>query len=173
MNPLSGLRLLGGIAGLIALATVAFMVKDRFAQKALADAAKACAVAAATPDRDLAPCLPPVREAALAARRAAVCDAALLPQLRPESRFAMAQACPAGVKRLVADRDNLAAMLDDVGSQLLTAEARQAAAVTRAEARATRQSERTSHAAKALARAPRDAGGNITCDAVCLQQLGR
>lgn len=173
MNPLIALRLFGGIAGLLALASIAWLAKDRFNQKAQADAARACAAAAATPARDLAPCLPAVRAAAEAQRRAAACDAALLPALRPETRFAMAQSCPAGVKRLVADLDAADAVATDLAGQLEQAEARQAAAVIRAEGRATRNSERTSHVAKAIAQAPRDAGGNIICDADCLLQLGR
>lgn len=173
MNPLTALRMFGGIAGLIALALIAFLVRDRFHQKALADAARACSVAAEKPAQDLAPCLPPVRLAIEVSRRTAACDAALLPNLRPESRFAMAQSCPAGVKRLVAQMDAADAVATDMARQLEQAETRQAAAVIRAEGRATRTSERTSHAAKAIASAPRDAGGNITCDAACLLQLGR
>ena len=173
MNPLIALRLFGGIAGLLVLACAAWLVKDRFHQKALADAARACSVAVEKPAQDLAPCLPPVRAAVEASRRAAACDAALLPTLRPETRFAMAQSCSAGVKRLVAGLDAADAVATDLANQLEQAEARQAAAVIRAEGRATRNSERTSHAAKAIASAPRDAGGNITCDAACLLQLGR
>lgn len=170
---MSWLRMGGGLFGLLAAAALAFMVKDRFHQKALADAARACDRATERMAGELVPCLPHVRAAVEEARRARACDAALLPSLRPESRFAMAQSCSAGVKRMVAEADAAGARVDDLAAQLDQAEARQAAAVTRAETRATRQQERNSHAARAISTAPRDAGGAIVCDARCLQQLGR
>lgn len=172
MNPLSYLRIGGGVLGAIALAALAWLVADRFHQKELADAAKACAVAVGRPDGDLLPCLPEIEQAAESARRAAACDASLLPSLRPETRFAMLNSCPSGVKRLVAQADAAEVRAADLATQIDMAAARERAAVSRAEARATRSTERNSHAAKALAEAPRDAGGNITCDAACLRRIG-
>ena len=46
MPGISTFKLLGGLAGLLALATLAWLVRDRFEQKHVADAARACAVAA-------------------------------------------------------------------------------------------------------------------------------
>lgn len=172
MSPGLILRLVSGLALSLAALSIGYLVKDRFHQKGLADAARACAVAVRSADGDLKPCLPEVRTTAEAARRSAACDAALLPSLRPETRFAMQNSCPSGVKRLAAQADAAEANVADLARQLAEAKAHEAAAVTRAEARAIRSNERTSHAQKAIADAPRDAGGNIACDADCLRQLG-
>ncbi len=175
MFGISTFRLIGSIgAGLALLATV-WLVKDRFHQKGLADNAASCAKAAAAPgdDKPLDSCLPEVKAEVQAARQARVCEAALLPQLLPETRFAMSQACGAGVKRLVAAGDAAAADRDDLAGQLKTDQDKALLAIGRAETRAGHQQERDEHARAAIAAAPRDAGGSIHCDAECLRKLGQ
>ena len=167
------LRLAGGLLGLLALAGAAWLIKDRFHQKALADAAAACAVAAAAPndDKPLDSCLPKVKAEIQEARQARVCESTLLPSLRSETRFAMSQACGSGVKRLVATGDAAAAERDGLAAQLSDARAETAAAVTRAEGRVTRQTQRTDHGQKIIQAAPRDGAGGIHCDAECLRRI--
>lgn len=168
------LRLVGGLLGAIALASAAWLIRDRFHQKALADDAASCAVAAAAigDDKPLDDCLPEVKREIQEARRGRACEAALLPSLRPETRFAMTQLCSAGTKRLAAQVDGLTAERDQLASELAGQEDKALRAIGRAEARSTRQQERDAHARQAIANAPRDAGGGIRCDADCLRQLG-
>ena len=175
MSPLSYLKIGGGVLGAVALLAAAWLIKDRFHQKGLADAAQACAVAAADIEDAAAldRCLPETRKEIAEARRARLCERALLPSLRPEARFAMAQACGAGVKRLVAQGDALAAERDGLKAQLATARADLAGATERAERRATLTQERNAHGRKIIQAAPRDAAGSIRCDAECLRSLNR
>lgn len=169
---MSSLRLAGLIGSLLALLGLVTMSADRFRQKARADAAVRCDRAAALDSAPLGDCLDQVREQIGLARRAQACEAALLPSLRPETRFAMAQACGGGVKHLVAVADGAVADRADLTRQLAEQRAGEDQAIARAEARAARQQERDDHASKAIATAPRDAGGSIHCDADCLRQLG-
>lgn len=169
------IRLIASLAAAAGILLAAWLIKDRFHQKRLADAAALCAIAASSPD-DAAPlsdCLPLVREEVEAARRGRVCERALTPQLRPETRFAMAQACSAGIKRLVAVGD--AAQADAIAKarQLEEARAEINSAVERAERRTVRSSEREANGRKVIEAAPRAPGGSILCDADCLRRLGR
>ena len=175
MPGFSTFRLLGTIGAALALLSMAWLAKDRFHQKALADDAAACAVAAMAigDDKPLDKCLLAIKSEVQEARRARACEAALLPQLRPETRFAMSQICSAGVKRLVADGDAAAAERDSLAAALKIAENKSLAAIGRAEVRAGHQQERDDHARQAIAAAPRDAGGGIHCDAECLRRLGQ
>ena len=175
MFGLSTFRLLGSIGAALALLATVWLVKDRFHQKELADDAAACATAAAAigDDKPLERCLPKIKSEVQEARRARACEATLLPQLRPESRFAMSQICGAGVKRLVAAGDAVAADRDDLAGQLKTDQDKALLAIGRAEARAGHQQERDEHARAAIAAAPHDAGGSIHCDAECLRRLGQ
>lgn len=167
------LRLVGGIAGLLALASLAFLVKDRFHQKALADDAKACAVAAADPDdaKPLDRCLDKVAAEVRAARQSRICEKALLPQLRDETRGTVELACGAGVRRLVIDGETAKFERDQAERLLGEAKDASARAVARAETRNVKSSERESHGRKVIEAAPRDGSGSIICDADCLRQL--
>ena len=173
MNPLTYLKLGGGLLGLIALASTGWLIKDRFHQKALADSAAACAVAAGD-EADAAPlagCLPNVAAEIREARQGRICEQTLLPSLRPETRFLMSQACGAGVKRLVATGDAASAERDSLQAQLSEARNDLKSAVERAERRTAKQTERTTHAQKVIQAAPRDAAGSLRCDAECLRRL--
>lgn len=166
-------RLLGGLLGLIALASTAWLVKDRFAQKAVADDARACATAAASQGDRLDRCLPGLRAAIEQQRGLKACDGALLPQLNPARRFAAASYCGPGVKRLIAAHDAAAIERDEARRLLAQQRAETVAAVARAEARATRSTERTTDGRRTIDAAPRRADGRIVCDAACLRSLNR
>lgn len=170
---LSPLRLLGGLFGLIALGSTAWLIADRFTQKARADAAVSCDRLVAGIGLDFTPCLPAVQAAALTARRSNACAAALLPRLSDENRFAMQQSCGAGVKRLVAERDAAEAGQADAEARLADVRAGTERAVARAEIRATAQQERDKHVQDVLAGAPRRSDGGVDCDAGCLQRLSQ
>ena len=174
MDGLSFIKIGGGILGALALLAAAWLIKDRFHQKDLADAAAACAKAAGdTEDQaSLQPCLLQVASEIREARAARLCERSLLPSLRPESRFAMQQSCGTGVKRLVAAGDAAAAERDSLAGQLAQTRADSAAAVVRAEARVTRFNQRTDHGRQAIQAAPRDPAGTVRCDAECLRRLG-
>jgi hypothetical protein len=167
------LRLVGGAFGLAMLASAAWLIRDRFHQQDLAQAAAACAVAAGDPNdaKPLDACLPKVAAEIRAARQGRICETSLLPSLRPETRFAMAQSCGAGVKRLVAQGDASAADLADARRDLAAARTELTTAVARAEARALRTNERERHGRTVIQAAPRDAGGTIRCNAECLRRL--
>lgn len=171
MNPFPFLKLGGGLAMVVALAALAWLAQDRFAQKARADAAKRCEVAAGSMTVALDDCLPMVRSRVRADRQARTCEAALIPQLRPETRFSASMACGAGVKRLIAVGDAALAERDRATAMLAEARAGTVRAVERAETRAFRQQQRTDHASQTISAAPRDARGRIACDADCLRRL--
>ena len=166
-------KLFGGLFAALALAAAGWLVKDRFHQKALADAAASCAAAAADPadETSLSDCLPQVTIEIKQARQNRVCERALLPSLLPENRFLMQQACGSGVKRLVEVGDAAAQERDSLKGQLTDARAGTAAAVSRAEARAAHQTQRTDDGHKIILAAPRDSAGNVRCDAECLRRL--
>lgn len=166
-------RLAGGIVSALALLATILLVKDRFHQKALADDAKACAVAAADPDdrKPLDDCLDKVAAEVRAARQSRICEKALLPQLRDETRGTVALACGAGVRRLVLDGEAVKFERDQAERLLGEADAAMARAVARAEARSIKSSERESHGRQVIEAAPRDAAGSIVCDADCLRRL--
>lgn len=166
-------RLGVGIAGLLAVLAAAWLIADRFHQLDRARSADRCEVAARTTEKALTDCLPGVAERIVAARRADACEAALLPRLRDETRFAMAQSCGAGVKRLVAFGDQTAADADQLRRDLANQAATSGRAIARAEQRAIHTTEREYHASQAIAVAPRDAAGRIRCDAQCLRQLAQ
>jgi hypothetical protein len=161
-------KIVASLATAAGLAASAWLIQDRFHQKALADAAERCDVAAFT-DKPLDDCLPAVKLKVGAAQQAAVCDASLMPAAN--ARFAALNSCGPGVKRLVAAQDALAVERDTLSQLLEHAQADASAATARAESRATSQQKRMTDALAALAAAPR--GGRIVCDADCLRQLAQ
>jgi len=169
------LRLIGGALGLALLATCGWLIKDRFHQKELAEAAATCAVAAAD-QLDAAPldrCLSRIADEVRAARRERLCERTLLPSLRDETRFAMYQSCGSGVKRLVAAMDAASDERGEAQQQLAAARLEMSTAVARAERRTNRSNERESHGRTVIQAAPRGAGGIIRCDAECLLRLAQ
>lgn len=175
MFGLSTPRLIGSIVLLLAMGSLIFLAQDRFRQKAVADDARACAAAAASlgDDASLARCLPQIRGEVQEARRARLCEAALLPSLRPETRFAASQACGGGTKRLIANLDAQGAIADNLKTQLAERGAAELRAVARAEARSAANDERDRRARITIDAAPRGADGSIRCDADCLRRLGQ
>lgn len=168
-------RIGGPILAALAAITLCWLAFDRFAQKAIADAAMDCARAAKDPSgrASTARCLPAIRDEIAAARMARLCEASLTPRLRPETRFAMRQSCGTGVKRLAADYDAAEARSAALEQVVQRHRADMAAAIARAERRATSQEERIQHGRTVIARAPRSDAGSITCDDACLRALTR
>ena len=172
MNLLTSIRFLGGLAIALVLAGVIWLAVDRFEQKDRADAATRCASAAMSVSDSLDDCLPGVRMRIEAARQGAACNAALLPRLTDQTRFAAAQSCRAGVKRLIADFDATRASGTALAEELARTRDDMGSAIARAERRADRSHDRQEDARDAIATAPRGAGGSILCDAECLRRLG-
>ncbi|NBB51485.1 hypothetical protein GVN24_24680 [Rhizobium sp. CRIBSB] len=97
--------------------------------------------------------------------RAARCDAALL----SGDLYAVEASCSGEVKTLQAGLSAETRRADALTGLLATARATQAEAVSRAEARARTQTERTHRAQTAVRTAPLDDSGLVVCDAGCLR----
>lgn len=164
-------RIGGSVLGLVALAALLWLAQDRFHQKALADAARRCESAAISASEPLDDCEVNLRARVQADRRTIMCEGALLPELRPETRFTARQACGPGTLRLIAQGDADAGEIASLQTQLTQAREGTAAAVARAEARGRAEQTRRNHAQTVVAAQPRGADGSIACDADCLRQL--
>lgn len=174
MKALTIVKSAGSIFGLLVLAAVLFLARDRFAQKAVADAAERCAAATAKPVAPLGDCAPAIATSVNGQRRAALCDTALLHHAADTTaRFVVLNACAAGVKRLFAERDTLNSRVDNLSAVLAEADARSTAAVARAEGRAATLNERNARVQSAIKAAPRDGAGRVTCDAECLRRIAQ
>lgn len=171
MSWLSLARMAGLGLGAALIAAILWLAFDRFEQKALADAARACEAAAASADRPLAGCSADIAARIAADRRTIVCEGALLPELRGETRFTARQACGPGTLRLIAQSDALTADVQALETELAEARGGAAAAVARAEARGRTEQARRDNAQQIIDAAPRGAGGRIACDAACLRRL--
>ena len=159
-----------GVVG-AALAALVWLAADRFDQKAIADAAEACEKVASAPAGDLGRCGPNITARIAADRATVVCEGALLPELRDETRFLANQACGPGAKRLIAQADAQAAEIASLKTALDKVTADTAAAVTRAEERGRAEQTRKNNARQIIDAAPRSADGRIACDADCLRRL--
>lgn len=161
-----------GIAGLaVAIGALFGLAADRFAQKAKADAAIACNIAAGSADKPLEPCLPKARLAIEAQRRADACDHALAAPDLVKSRAAIRLVCSAEVKREFLARELAQGELAEANQTIAALINAQSLAVQRAEARASTANQKAQAHAQTIARAPRDAGSVIRCDASCLRDL--
>lgn len=167
--PINGFRLVGFLLGLAAVGSLLFLARDRFHQKAIADRYESCEKAAES-GVDPAECRAAIRAGIVAGRAAAACDRALQP-LTEQSRFAAAQACGPGVKRLIAEHDAARGEAAAARAELARQRVDGAAAVERAERRANKQNEREAHGRTVIDTAPRDGAGRIRCDAECLRRL--
>lgn len=171
MGALQIARLVGlGAAG-IAIAVLVWLAQDRFNQKHLADAAAHCESAVISADEKLDDCGVNVRARVSADRQTIVCEGALLPELRSETRFTARQVCGPGALRLIAQMDAQAGEIAGLQAQIAQAKSDSAAAIARAEARGRTEQTRRDNAQKVVAAQPRGADGSITCDAGCLRQL--
>ncbi|MEZ5709704.1 MAG: hypothetical protein R3E02_09995 [Blastomonas sp.] len=171
MAALSWFRIGGSLAALVALAALAWLARDRFDQKAVADAARACEKAAGSESDALADCLPGLRAAIEAQRRAALCEASLGNPLPAQSRFAVRMACGEQVKRMAAERDALRIEADQARAAMQKLIDGQAAAIARAEARADQAQAKARKNEQTIQNAPRDPDGLVRCDAQCLRDL--
>lgn len=171
MNPLSHLKLGGGLIGLLALLSIAWLAKDRFDQKERADAADDCAAVAFKLTGGLDDCLPEVKSAIIEYRRGETCDAGLSSPLPSTGAFAVQQACSTEVKHLVAERDAAIHNRDDAERLLKELKENSLAAVKRAEARAATITQRSQNAKETIKAAPRGDDGLTVCDADCLRNI--
>lgn len=163
---IAGLALVGA-----ALAAIVWLAYDRFDQKARADRADRCEAAAVTATEMTDDCGPNVVARIEADRATIICEAALLPELRDETRFTARQACGPGVLRLIAQGDAQALQIAGQSAEITKLRADGADAVLRAEARGRAEQTRRDNAQQLIQAAPRSADGRITCDADCLRQL--
>ena len=164
-------RFLGTIGLAVAIGALIGLAADRFDQKAKADAAIACNTAARSADRPLDGCLPQTRLAIEAQRRADACDHALAAPDLVKSRAAIRLVCSAEVKREFAAREIAQGELAQANQTISALIDAQDLAVLRAEARASTANQKAQAHAQTIARAPRDAGSLIRCDASCLRDL--
>ncbi|VWX62550.1 hypothetical protein [Sphingorhabdus sp. 109] len=171
MNPLSYLKIGGGILGIVALASMAWLAKDRFAQKERADAADDCAAVAFKLTGDLDDCLPAVKSAITEYRRSETCDAGLSSQPAASGTFAVQQACSTEVKAVVAQRDAAKHNQDDAERLLAELKKNSLAAIERAETRAANITKRTNNAIQTIEAAPRGDDGLVVCDDACLRNI--
>ena len=169
MFGLSWLKIGGGFAAMLAFGALIYFAQDRFEQKAVADAARHCNAAAASPDKSLDECLDDVAATIEAHRRAELCDAKL--GAPDNSLFAIRGSCSTEVKTLVAERDALSVSLASANETIEQLISNQSQAVERAEQRATQALSKAKRNEDVLRAVPRDAGGLIRCDASCLRDL--
>lgn len=169
MNPLTIARIAGGVVAAAIAAWLIWAVNDRYKLAGEVRQHQACLAAVAKPDVPLTACAPAIAEQVDRARLAAGCDDAL----HRGGVVAIRALCSAEVKTIVADRDAKAGNLDDANRQIREAQARQDAAVSRAEARALSTAERKAANDRTIQSAPRTADGSVRCDAECLRALAR
>ncbi len=161
------LRIAGWALVVAALAFVAWAVIDRFDLADRITGYEACASAADKPDAPLTACDAKVAARVEAARRADACDAAI----GAADLYVVRATCTANVKTLAADRDAARSDLADTRHQLDAADRDRDAAVTRAEARRTTHTTRTTKNDHVIAAAPLGVDGRSHCDAACLRAL--
>ena len=174
MNPLSYLKIGGGLIGLIGFGTLLYFAQDRFDQKEKGDAADDCAAVAFKLSGDLDACLPEVRSAVEARRQAEACDTALSTErkLPATAQYAIRQTCSAEVKHLLAERDAARSNAADAKRAMEVLQANMDAAVRRAEIRGANVQKRKSDATRAIQSAPVGDDGLVDCDADCLRNIG-
>lgn len=171
MIGLSGIRLYGAIAGLVALlaagAWLVSLVRDRDALAAVKARGVRCEAAIKAGADPVADCPQAISDAATRAQRYLACDAALAtPDL-----YIVRAACSANVKRRDAEASVALANLADARAELASARDDLAGAVSRADARATALNRKDRHAQAAIASAPKTVDGRIACDAACLRDI--
>ncbi|WP_067734467.1 hypothetical protein [Novosphingobium naphthalenivorans] len=171
MGWLQTARLAGSLLGALALGTLLFLAKDRFHQKDLAEKAARCESAAISASEPLKDCGSNVQARVMADRHSILCQAALLPELRPETRHDANQECDAGSRRLIAQLDARADEVIALTAELSQVREDTGAAIARAEARGRAEQTRRNNAQNVVAAQPRGPDGSITCDAACLRQL--
>ncbi len=161
-------------AALIALAAYTF--NERQDHEAKAEGLRAviqghvsCNGALAGPDILVSAerCPPELAAVHATARRAEVCDKALL----EGDLFTVRTACSTEVMTLLAQRDAESRRADSQADALRAERADRAAAITRAETRARSETERTHRAEAALQSAPRNGAGHVVLDARRLCEL--
>jgi hypothetical protein len=171
MFGLSAFRLVGIIAGSLAIFGIAWAVQDRFRLAEIVHQAERCEKASTSETASVVDCTPPMRVQVEQARQARQCDRALAQKDRAKALFEIRAVCTANVLVEVAARSAAEGNLADARATIATVTAGQTAAVERAEARALSLSQQRTKADAAVASAPRLANGLARCDADCLRRL--
>lgn len=159
------------ISALFTMAAMIWLARDDLRLRGRVNAAARCESAAISASEPLTDCGPNVQARVMADRRSILCQVALLPELRPETRHDANQECDAGTKRLIAQLDAGADDNAALATELAQAREGMGAAIARAEARGRAEQTRRNNAQNVVAASPRGADGSITCDADCLRQL--
>lgn len=167
----SPFKLGAGLLATLAFGALIWLAQDRFDQKAKADAAHACNLAAASADRPVDSCLPKLRAAIEDQRRSQACDHALAAPDLVKSRAAIRLVCSAEVKREFLAREIAQGELTRANEAIAALIDSRDTAVLRAEQRASTANTKAQRNAQIIDRAPRDAGSLIRCDASCLRDL--
>ena len=163
---------LGGIAVTgLSLAALVWLAADRFHQKSIADASEACEAAASQSAKDLSDCGPNVRSRVEADRQTIICEEALLPELRDETRFIAGISCGPGAKRLIVQVEAQTSEIASLRAALDKTSADNAAAISRAEARGRAEQTRKNYVRQIVQDAPVGADGLVRCDAECLRRF--
>lgn len=160
-----------GLLAMLAFGVLVWLAQDRFDQKAKADAAHACNLAAGSADKSLDGCLVKTRLAIEGQRRADACDHALAAPDLVKSRAAIRLVCSAEVKREFLAREIAQGELTQANQTIAALIDAQDTAVLRAEQRAATANTKAQRHAQIIAGASRDAGSLIRCDASCLRDL--
>jgi hypothetical protein len=168
MFKLVPLALGGGVAIAALVGVIALKNAEEAGLRETMAGQTACLTAAggADPVASAASCPPAVAAQHRIARASVRCDRALL----EADLFAVEAACSAEVKTLLSQRDAETVRADGLVGALARARTDQAAAVSRAEARARTQSQRTARGQAVVSSAPRDVDGLVVCDAGCLRE---
>ncbi|MEO7691269.1 MAG: hypothetical protein ABIS51_18440 [Sphingomonas sp.] len=166
---MSYLRLAGVLGGIGVAVAALIWITTTIDKAHQVDAFRACSKAAGSPSAALDACDKTIRPIVEAARRADLCETAL--SAKPVNLYAVRIACSEQVKRIAADRDVQLANIADANAQLATARSDTAAAIERAEARATSNATRKAANDQVIETAPRTADGRVRCDAECLRKL--
>lgn len=175
--------LLGGWTGVLGLAGIlAFVATFVFSFSENARLSEELTAARRVISADAA-CLSAVKRTKGARSVPDVCDGAIARVVRDserlsacdraaaaDDRFALNQACPAGILKLLAERDAARGDVTWQREQYQRTRAGQSEAIARAEARATELARRKANAEAARKAAPRDSDGLAVCDAECLRQ---
>lgn len=163
------IAIIAALFGVAGIAASALTISHERGLKETIKGHEACEVSLQGTDLSASAARCPAKVAAVhsEARRAAVCDQALL----AGELFVVRTSCSTEVKTLFADRQAETRRADDLNGLLGDERAGRAAAITRAEVRARSETERKFRAAAVISSAPRN-GDLLVLDADRLRQLG-
>jgi hypothetical protein len=171
IGAISSFKIGAGLLAMLAFGALVWLAQDRFDQKAKADAARVCNVAAGNAEKPIDSCLPDLRVAIESQRRTQACDHALAAPDLVKSRAAIRLVCSTEVKREFLAREIAQDDLAQANTTIAALIDARDTAVLRAEQRAATANTKAQRNAQIIAGASRDAGSLIRCDASCLRDL--